>query len=250
MMNPAEFANIARAEEDFWWYRGMRRILFRLLDPVLRGRRLNRVLEAGCGTGYFARLAQRQFRWPLVPVDIGWEGLKYARAWGVERPVQADVAALPFAGNTFDLVLSLDVIVHFPRGLESGAVREMARVLRPGGILVVRSSALGILRSRHSEFAHERQRFTRARLRALVEQNGIRVLRATYANSLLLPVALAKFRIWEPLTKRPASSGVAPIAPWLNTLLGVPLAAEAACIGAGLDFPLGQSILLLGEKAG
>jgi len=44
-MNPAEFANIAKSEERFWWYRGMRSILFRMLDPFLAGRRVGRALD-------------------------------------------------------------------------------------------------------------------------------------------------------------------------------------------------------------
>ena len=55
-MNPAEFANIANCERDFWWYRGMRKILFRMLDRHLAGRRIGRALEAGCGTGYLSWL--------------------------------------------------------------------------------------------------------------------------------------------------------------------------------------------------
>ena len=76
-----------------------------------------------------------------------------------------------------------------------------------------------------------------ARLTALAEHAGIRVLRCTYANSLLLPVALAKFRIWEPLTRQAPSSGVEPVAPWLDRMLYGALAAEAAWIGAGHNFP-------------
>src|SRR5438132_905314 len=133
-MNPAEFANIRAVEQDFWWYRGMRKILFRMLDPMLKGRRLERVLEAGCGTGYFSRLLQKERGWPVVPLDLSREGLRYAQSLGVERAVQADVAALPFGDNSFDLVLSLDVVVHFPRGKEHLAVRELARVARPAGL--------------------------------------------------------------------------------------------------------------------
>ncbi len=247
-MNPAEFANIAGSERSFWWYRGMRSILFRMLDRHLDRRPIRRALEAGCGTGYLSYLMQKERHWPLVPMDVSWEGLRYARNMGVERPVQADIRALPFAGGAFDLVLSIDVLPHLPRGEEHQAAREMVRVLARGGLLVIRAAALDILRSRHSAFAYERQRFTRRRLMGLVTGAGVRVLRCTYVNSLLLPVALAKFRLWEPLLHKPPASGVQPVAGWLDRLLYAPLAVEAAWVGAGYGFPAGQSLVLIGEK--
>ena len=248
LMNPAEFANIAQGEIDFWWYRGMRAILFRVLDPYLAGRTVRRALEAGCGTGYFSRLLQTARRWPVVPLDISAEGLRYASRMGVERPVQGDVRNLPFAAASFDLVLSIDVLAHLPRPDERTAAREMARVLAPGGLLAVRTAALDFLRSRHSAFAFERQRFTRRRLIDLFTAEGIRVLRCTYANSLLLPVAAAKFRLWEPLLRRPPASGVEPVAAWLDRLLYRALAAEAAWLGRGRNLPAGQSLILIGQR--
>jgi SAM-dependent methyltransferase len=249
-MNPAEFDNIARNEQTFWWYRGMERILFRLLDPLARRKRFDRVLEAGCGTGYLSKRLKERYGWEMFPADLGWEGLQYARRMAVDRPVQCDVAALPFAPESFDLLLSMDVIVHFPRGEEHRAAAEFARVLRTGGLLVIRVSALDILRSRHSEFAAERQRFTRTRLVGLLEKHGLRLKRCTYANSILFPVALAKFRVWEPLTGAPPRSGVEPVALWLDRLLFMPLAVEAGLLGAGFDFPIGQSLIAVAEKAG
>ncbi len=249
MMNPAEFAWLAAAEQDFWWFRGMRRILFRLFDPLAAGRRISRVLEAGCGTGHFASLLQDRYGWPVFPVDLAWEGLQHGRRLGVSRLAQADITRLPFPDAGFDAVFSLDVLVHFPRGAEEAALRELARVLARGGLLVVRVAALDLLRSRHSQFAGERQRFTRARLKAAVERHGIRVLRTTYANSLLFPVALLKFRVWEPLLRKPPASGLAPLPAWLNRLLHLPLECESRWLGAGRSFPLGQSLILIGEKA-
>jgi hypothetical protein len=105
-----------------------------------------------------------------------------------------------------------------------------------------------MLRSRHGEFAHERQRFTRRRLMGLFAGAGIRVLRCSYSNSLLMPIALLKFRLWEPLLRKPAESGVQMVAPWLDRLLYAPLAMEAAWLGAGHNLPAGQSLVLIGEK--
>lgn len=245
-MSPAEFQTLAKAEQHLWWFRGMQKILFRLLDPiVVRGAT---VLEAGCGTGHFSRVLERRYGWRMFPVDLASEGLAYARRAGIGRLAQADIACLPYPSETFDVVVSLDALVHFPRGGESRALDEFARVLRPGGLAVIRVSALDILRSRHSEFTHERQRFTRGRLVRLMEQRGFRVTRCTYANSLLLLVALARFRIWEPLMRKPPASGTAPVPAWLNRMLYLPLAAESAWLGCGGSFPAGQSLLLFGEK--
>jgi len=248
MMNPAEFANIAKSEDQFWWYQGMRKIMFGMLDPVAKGRTFRRVLEAGCGTGHFALAMQQRYGWPMYPIDLGWEGIEYGRTLGVERLAQADIQSLPFADAAFDAVLSMDVIVHLPRGDERKPMREFARVTKPGGLAVIRVSALDILRSRHSAFAMERQRFTKARLVQLAEECGFRVLRVTYANSLLLPVAFAKFRIWEPFTMAPTASGVEPVSPLLNRVLEVPLMLESLWLGMGGSFPLGQSIILIAER--
>ena len=249
MMNPAEFANIARAEEGFWWYRGMRYILSRFLDPLTAGRALRNVLEAGCGTGYNALELQNRKGWHVFPLDLQMEGLAYARSMGLVRLVQGDIASLPFRSGAFDAVVCLDVIVHFARGAEDQPVAEFARVLAPGGLLVLRVSALDVLRSRHSQFTTERQRFTRQRLTALASRHGIRVLRCTYANTILFPVAWAKFRVWEPLTRQVPQSGVKPGRGWLNRALKLPLAAEGVWLGAGLNLPVGQSLILVGEKA-
>jgi hypothetical protein len=96
-------------------------------------------------------------------ISVG-DGLRYARQMGVERAVQGDIRSFPLPDGAFDLVMSVDVLAHLPRGEEQLAARELARVLAPGGLLVVRTAALDILRSRHSQFAFERQRFTRRRL--------------------------------------------------------------------------------------
>jgi hypothetical protein len=146
-------------------------------------------------------------------------------------------------------VVSVDVLAHLPRSQEQAAARELVRVVAPGGVLAVRTAALDMLRSRHSAFVFESQRFTRRRLVELFTTAGLGVRRCTYVNSLLLPAALVKFRIWEPLRRQSPASGIQPVPRWLDRVLHGALAAEAEWLGAGRDFPLGQSLVLIGEKA-
>jgi hypothetical protein len=98
------------------------------------------------------------------------------------------------------------VIVHLPLGAEGRALAEFERLPRPGGWLALRVAGMDALRSRHSESAHERQRFTRGRLRRTVEAAGFTLEGVTYLNTPLLPVAFFIFRVWEPLTRAPAAS--------------------------------------------
>jgi SAM-dependent methyltransferase len=246
-MNPLEFDSLVQAERELWWFRGMNRIMLQVLDPIAAALNPDRVLEAGCGTGYFARLLEDRYHWKVFPSDLSWTGLSHARGAGTRRLSRANIATLPFKSKSFDMVVSLDVLVHFPRGEEGRAIGEFRRVLADGGLLVMRVSALDVLRSRHSVFTDERQRFTRRRLTRLVEDHGFSMLRCTYANSLLVPVALARFRLWEPLLRKPPASGTRPVFRVLDRLLCSALALEARWIGAGRNFPVGQSLILLGK---
>ena len=247
-MNPAEFANIARTEETFWWFAGMQRILFGLLEWAWGDHAPGPVLEVGGGTGHIARKVAERFGVDVHVSDLAGEGLKYARAGGLTALLQCDARRLPVRDGSYGAVISLDMLVHLERGAELVAIAEMCRVLRPGGWLVVRAAAFDFLRSRHSEFVGERQRYTRRQLVGLMEECGLRVERATYLNCLLLPVAVMKFRVWEPLAGGEATSGLSPVAGWLNWALEGVLRVESAWVGMGGSFAVGQSVVVMGRK--
>jgi ubiquinone/menaquinone biosynthesis C-methylase UbiE len=247
-MNPAEFLNIAALEENFWWFAGMRQITDSLLNSIPQMENGSHVLEVGCGTGYMARYLERRYGFQVHCLDLASEGLAYAQSAGTARLVQGDMRYLPYRSGSFAAVFSFDALVHLERKNEGLALHEFARVLKPAGLLLVRVSALDILRSRHSIFAHERQRFTRKRLAASLCNAAFSPVRITYANSFLLPVALVKFRVIEPLLRSPVESGVKPVPGWLNRSLGAALSCEAAWIASGRNLPLGQSLFAICRK--
>jgi hypothetical protein len=122
----------------------------------------------------------------------------------------------------------------------------MARVLRPGGALLVRCPALEALRGAHDAEVLTRRRYTRGELAALVEGAGLRLLRATYCNSLLLPLLFARRTLDRALAREGSDVGFLP-AP-LETLFRGVMGLEAWLVRRGLSFPLGASAVALARK--
>jgi len=112
-----------------------------VLDRCLpeRGEGL-RVLDVGCGTGHhLADLRGRGFE--VAGADGSEEMVARARAGNPDVPIErADVESLPFPSGAFDVVLCIEVLRYLQD--PSGCLREMARVLRPGGISLVTATPL------------------------------------------------------------------------------------------------------------
>jgi ubiquinone/menaquinone biosynthesis C-methylase UbiE len=96
----------------------------------------SRLLEAGCGTGkYCWALRSRGYR--VVGLDFSHQGLRRLRDLDAESPaVSGSVLRMPIQDASFDGALSLGVVEHFEEG-PAAAVRELARVIRPGGVLLI-----------------------------------------------------------------------------------------------------------------
>jgi len=97
----------------------------------------SRVLDVGCGTGrWLRRYAQRNLS--PVGIDATQGMLQLAAASGVDcELVVGSAQNLPFGDGVFDLVSAVTVIQHIPPAEQRDALKEMARVLRPGGNLLL-----------------------------------------------------------------------------------------------------------------
>ena len=235
----------ARAERDHFWFRGFRRFVTPVLDEAASGRRDLSILDCGCGTGH--NLQMLRAYGPAVGIDLTFSGLKYAAARGDRKVTQASAGLLPFPSATFDLVSSFDVIYSLPDDVERAAVAEMARVLKPGGYLVLNVAAMPILHGSHSVLSGEIRRYSKSGLRRLLEAGGFEVRRITYTNASTLPIT-AGVRLAQRLTGHRESAAEISVPPAaVNAVLGGALAIEALALKF-VDMPAGSSLLCLARK--
>jgi SAM-dependent methyltransferase len=228
-----------RVEDRHWWYRGRRRVIERTIERLDLPPRA-RILDAGCGSG--RNMVDLARHGDVTGVEISEASVELARGRHVGEVVEGSVMEMPFASDSFDLAVCLDVVEHLRD--DRAALRELRRVLAPGGALLVTVPAYQWLWSGHDEVNHHHRRYNRAALEQAAREAGWEYTSATHFNSLLLPVAIA-LRALERLYKRATESSLdlwVPPAP-LNWMLQQPLNLEAAVIARGGHIPAGLSLL-------
>lgn len=250
-MRGEEFRYLYELEERFWWFRGMREIVAALLAPARPELGGADVLDVGCGTGFMLGWLAEWTGTPVVGLDYAGEGLAFARDRGATLLVRGSAAALPFPDSSFDLITSFEVLDELPDDRPGFA--ELARVVRPGGRVLLRLPALEILRSRHDRAMHTARRTTVGALAAKLAERGLVIERATYANTLLFP-PIAAVRLARRVLPGEGARGsdVRPLPPalaWLEEILYGCLAAESRFLARpGARLPLGVSALCLARK--
>ena len=242
-MELEEYARIADAEQRHWWYRSMPALARAVLGPALRPGL--RILDAGCGPG-------PNFEWlrpygEVVGLDHSPEAIRLANARHPDvEAVQGDISAQPFDDEAFDLALEFTVLALVDD--DQRGVDELARVTRPGGAVFLMEPAIPRLRRDHDEVNGVRRRYRLDDMRAMASRAGLRVRRATHANSFLVPPAAALAVAHR--VKRPGAPSASDFdRDRLGTVFGSLAAAERRLI-ARRDVPFGLSAIVVAEKPG
>ena len=238
-MDATLIKTMLEVDEHHWWYRGRRAIIAGELErlPLAPGAH---VLDAGCGSGRtlldLARYGE------VAGIELNHEAAACAQDRGDYDVRLGRLEELPWDDSSFDLITCLDVVEHIPDDV--GALRELRRVSRPAGWLLVTVPAYQALWSSHDELNHHQRRYGRRALTAAARAAGWQVVRVTSFNSVLLAPAAA-VRLAQ--RHRPASGDYTPdlnLGPqWLNRVLELPLLAEARWLRAGHTLPAGLSLL-------
>ena len=237
-------------EDVHWWFVGRRRILLQVLDRYVgRGHKdQRRILDVGCGTGtmltYLASYGKAQ------GVDVDEEAVGYCHERGLADVRQGAAETLPFDDGSFDLVTALDVIEHLDD--DAVALREMRRVLRPGGQVLVTVPAHRFMWGDQDEVNMHKRRYVAGEIRDRLTTNGFQVLRLSYMNAFMFP-PIATIRLLRRLQQRvrPGTTQKSdfrfPAPRPVNFLLALIFGAEAPIIRR-VNIPVGVSILALAQK--
>jgi len=247
-MRKREYETLYEMEDIHWWYLGHRRLYASLLDRFAPRAVRGRVLDAGCGTGGFTQWLRDRYRPErMVGIDVSETALSRCGERGLTELLCCPVEYIPFPDASFDLVLSLNVLYHREMADDLEALREMRRVLAPGGYLLLNLPALPFLRGRHDEAVEGARRYRAPEVRDLLSLAGYEPVKITYFIFTLLP-AIAAYRVWS--RRDAVDDGASDL--WLppaavNRSLELLLALESY-VAVRLGLPLGSSITTLARK--
>jgi ubiquinone/menaquinone biosynthesis C-methylase UbiE len=233
----------ARAEQSHFWFRGFRWFMQPEVARAVAGRRSPTILDCGCGTG--ANVAWLREYGDAYGFDLTWNGLVLGRQMGRRRMARASIGAIPFRSQFADVATSFDVFQCLPDAVETAALEEMWRILKPGGHLILNVAALDLLRGAHATLSEEVRRYTPTRLRQVVEAAGFTIDRLTFVHATLFPMMLP-VRIAQRWTSRgevPAGEFEisVPAAPFNGALTAL-VRLEAAALRV-VDMPIGGSLM-------
>jgi SAM-dependent methyltransferase len=244
-MQQHTYSIMFEVEGKHWWFAGRRRIIAEFVGRVCREMKepRPRILDVGCGTG--ANLQMLSQFGAAEGVDVSAEALEFCRARGLADVKQGTAEHLPFTDESFDLVTGLDVVEHLDDDI--AGLREMRRVLRSDGRVVLFVPAFMFLWGVQDDISHHRRRYTLPELKQRLRDAGFKVERASYANiSFFVPIlfgrVLMRLAGWRPASENNITIGA------LNGLFGRILGAESWWLRR-LSFPFGVSIICVARKA-
>lgn len=203
-MEGAEISKLVLVEDRHWWYRERRE----LLRARVAGLPPGTALDIGAAGGGNTRVL-RDLGWQALALEYTPDGARYAAGRGLPV-IRADATALPLADGSLDLVAALDVLEHIPD--DGAAAREITRVLRPGGHLVVTVPVDPRLWSAHDEAVGHVRRYTREGIVGLLEGAGLTVVSVRSWMVLLRPAVALRRRFTS-------GSDLDDPAGWLNATL-------------------------------
>ncbi|MFH0945450.1 MAG: class I SAM-dependent methyltransferase [Planctomycetota bacterium] len=252
-MEDIVYKEFLELEEEHWWFQGRRAIFISLLDRFCeRGNAAGRrVMDVGCGVG--GMLTQLEEYGLTIGTDVVFKGLECCAQRGYSRLVASHAPASPFLDGSFDCITAFDALEHIEDDV--GTMREIFRMLKPGGILIASGPAYNFLFSQQDRNAHHLRRYTLGEITGKARSVGFEIEKASHINFLLFPVILPVVLllhlryVWNPKAGNPdggSNIGIG-IPKWLNALLAAVFRSEAKILRF-VSIPAGHSLVMVARK--
>lgn len=246
---PEKQARYFELGEEYFWLASQNEIIERELVPRLDrlrrdlGRPL-RIFDVGCGPGNM--LSRLRGHGLAYGSDFSLDALTFARGKGVHLLLSCDSTALPFESASFDCVVALDVLEHIED--DAAALREIARVTRPGGAFVFAVPAFPALWRHHDVMYGHFRRYRRGDFVARVRAAGLSVESCRFFKCAFFPplLLLAKLERMIASLAAPRDNFYA-VPAWLNRVLSREIVLEDRS-GLTRWMPFGVSLLCVGRR--
>ncbi len=229
-------------EDHYWWFVARRNLALRLLDRHADLNPNSKILDLGCGTGVV--LGELTKRAVSVGFDFSPEALRFCTARELQTLVLGDGHHLPFAENSFDAIVSLDVFEHLE--FDEMAFAQAFQSLKSGGILVASVPAFKFLWGPHDVALMHFRRYTKPELRRKLESTGFKVEKISYSVYFLFPLVYL-IRLLEKGRKGPAHASLPSVPEFLNRFLIWVQGIEASVMQL-VSLPWGSSVVIVARK--
>ncbi|MDP3996370.1 MAG: methyltransferase domain-containing protein [bacterium] len=235
-----------KIEKEHWLMKVRRRVVFDVLHNVLEKNKESKILDFGCGSGILVEeLSSEGYK--AFGVDVSREAIRFGNSEGIKNIKVMASDKIDFPDNVFDVVTALDVLEHLEN--EKLSMKEIERVLKPGGVLIVMVPAYMFLWGVQDEVAHHYRRYTESSLLTVIKKSGcILPFRTTYFNSFLFfPIAAVRL-LSRALNLRNRESDFDINNVFLNKLFFAIFNLERILLKK-ISFPFGVSILSVCKKS-
>jgi SAM-dependent methyltransferase len=235
-MERVVYQQMAELDDRHWWYRARRQIIADLIRREAQLPKDAQILEIGCGTGHNLSMLAGFGHVEGLELDDEARALSEKR---LGRKIMSsplpELAGVP--DRHYDLIGAFDVIEHIENDV--AALASIATKLKPGARFIMTVPAHQWMWTAHDVANHHKRRYSKQRLRQLIEQSPMNLERIGYFNSLLFPLAVAE-RTASKLRGKDNADVTLPPAP-VNRLFETVFAAERHLVGR-LPLPPGLSL--------
>lgn len=233
-----------RLEKNNWLFRVRRNLIYSIFEEynIKSG---TRVLDYGCGSGFI--VGQLQTRgYDACGTDISREAIEYGTSQGIKNLHSTNGIEVDFPDESFDLILAMDVVEHIKD--DNLVIKELERLLKPNGHLIITVPAYQWMWGVQDEVSHHFRRYTmRSVIKLVKDHSSLLVLKKTYFNTFLFP-AVALVRLvskWFNIKNRESDFDISDN--FLNPIFYLIFNMEIKIL-KWIQYPFGVSILIILEK--